>query len=52
MNQKVTGNKGKPARWLLLLAAILFVVIGVNHHETQEVLTKAIHICMECIGIG
>lgn len=39
-------------RWMLLGVAISFIVIGISRGEMQEVLSKAINICLECIGIG
>jgi hypothetical protein len=36
----------------LLLLGILFLVIGVMRGEAFLVLTKAIRVCLECIGIG
>lgn len=36
----------------LLLMAALFVCVGVVRGEAGTVLTKAINICLECIGIG
>lgn len=36
---------------LLLLSGVL-IAAGVFSGEAQLVLTKAINICMECIGIG
>ncbi len=36
----------------ILVFAILFIVIGMMHGEQETVLQKAIHICLECIGIG
>ncbi|EEG28471.1 hypothetical protein CLOSTMETH_03852 [[Clostridium] methylpentosum DSM 5476] len=40
------------AALLLVVLGISFVVIGVARGENQTVLTKAINICLECIGIG
>ncbi len=36
----------------LLLTGALFLVLGLLRGESQTVLTKAIYICLECIGIG
>ena len=36
----------------LLAAALAFISIGVVNGEYQEVLGKAVRICLECIGIG
>ncbi|MDD6061643.1 MAG: CD1871A family CXXC motif-containing protein [Oscillospiraceae bacterium] len=37
---------------LLLAAAVVCIGIGVCGSEPASVLNKAIHICLECIGIG
>lgn len=39
-------------RYLLLFVAIFAIVFGLYQEEAQVVLTKAIYICLECIGIG
>ena len=41
--------------WLsavVLLVGVGFMVLGVLRGEVSTVLTKAINICLECIGIG
>lgn len=40
------------ARILLIAASVVLITIGVFSHENQIVLTKAINVCLECIGIG
>lgn len=37
---------------IALLVGITFIVVGVLQGQNQEVLAKAIRICMECVGIG
>ncbi len=37
---------------LLLLLAVLMMIAGVVANEHIDVMTKAVMICMECIGIG
>lgn len=42
-------------KWIraaLLCAGIAFIAIGLATGEAGTVLDKAIHICLECIGIG
>ena len=40
--------------WSILLIAVSSVMmfVGVNRGEADMVLSKAIRICLECIGIG
>lgn len=40
------------ARWALLVLAIGFFVYGFLAGGTADVLTKAINICTECVGLG
>jgi hypothetical protein len=35
-----------------LLIAVLLLAAGIYGGQTQEVLHKAIFICLECIGLG
>lgn len=37
---------------LCLLAAAVFLILGVWRGETEIVFRKAVNICMECIGLG
>lgn len=37
---------------LLLTAAVVCIGIGIFDGQHTVVLTKAIHICLECVGIG
>lgn len=37
---------------LLLLIGIAMLVFGIWRDETQTVFSKAIQLCMECVGIG
>lgn len=36
----------------LVVLSLALIVIGIYSGEAQLVLTKAVNICMECIGIG
>ncbi len=47
------GGKGlTAARLFLLLAAIVFIILGVFNGGMHDVLVKAANICTECIGLG
>lgn len=37
---------------LLIAMAIAFVCLGVYRGEVETVFTKAIRLCLECVGIG
>ena len=39
-------------RWIILAAAVLFILFGIFRDETAAVFRKAATICLECIGIG
>lgn len=39
-------------RILLLAGAVCMIAFGVGRGEMDVVFTKAINICLECIGIG
>ncbi len=45
-------NRKMIIRWLLAAAAIVLIILGIAGGEPAAVLDKAIHICLECIGIG
>jgi len=50
MLQKITES-----RWIgpaLAVLGILLMIFGIYRGEVSVVFTKAINICMECIGIG
>lgn len=40
------------ATFALIFASIACMVFGIYRGEVNTVLTKAINICMECIGLG
>jgi hypothetical protein len=42
----------KTLRYVLLILSLVFIFVGVFRGEHLIVLQKAVHICLECIGIG
>ena len=50
MIKKLTETKWTGV--VLTLIGILLMVWGIHRGEMSVVFTKAINICMECIGIG
>lgn len=42
----------KKLSYLMLFLSITFVVYGAHRQEVDTVLSKAIRICLECVGIG
>jgi hypothetical protein len=51
INKQFSENK-KVIPLLLVGAGVVFIVLGVYRGEVAIVFTKAIRICLECIGIG
>lgn len=39
-------------RVLLIILALCMIALGVLRQENATVLQKAVHICLECIGVG
>lgn len=37
---------------LAILAAVIFIILGIANGGMRDVLFKAINICTECIGLG
>jgi hypothetical protein len=50
--RKVETRKRFVIAILLLLISVGLVVTGVMRGEVFLVFTKAVHICLECIGLG
>lgn len=36
----------------ILVIAIAFIAIGIYQNQQHDVFSKAIRICLECVGIG
>ena len=47
-----SARKTVALRWTAAVLGVAFVVIGVARGEHLEVLSKAVRVCLECIGIG
>ncbi len=45
-------NKRKLLTIALLIASVVLICLGIAVNEPSTVLNKAVHVCMECIGIG
>lgn len=56
MNSKPVLNRLAKRRLIItaaiFVAAVGFIVYGVYSGEASEVYQKAVHICLECIGVG
>lgn len=48
----MTGRRGNIVTAALLAAGALLAAAGAAMGQHQQVLAKAIRICLECIGIG
>ena len=44
-------KRNSPAM-VIIAAAALLIIIGIVQGQPSQVMSKAIRICMECIGIG
>ena len=42
----------KATQTFLLAAGLVFFLVGIYSGEAATVLSKAIKLCMECVGIG
>lgn len=39
-------------KYIVLVLAVVLIAAGVMRGENKIILTKAINICLECIGVG
>ena len=51
-NRSYDVHDKKQAQLLLLAAGVLMLLFGLWRGEADTVLSKAIRLCMECVGIG
>ena len=42
----------RASQFFLLAAGLIFFIVGIFRGEAAVVLSKAIKLCMECVGIG
>lgn len=45
-------RKERVLPYLLIVVGIGMVIVGLYRQETDLILSKAINVCLECIGIG
>ena len=48
----VRANRTAAVRWVILAAAVICLIYGFCTGGTADVLTKAVNICTECVGLG
>ena len=52
MDTKDDGSLKNPLRNLILVISVVFLISGLMTGEYLDVWSKAVMICMECIGLG
>ena len=52
MMKKLTETQSGQELFQLAMLGILMMIFGIYRGEVDVVFTKAVNICMECIGIG
>ena len=52
MKRLLSINRTQVLRAALIIAGIVFIVLGIMQGEQNVVMRKAVRICLECIGIG
>ena len=46
------GRKKRFAQVIIFAAAVCMIAFGVYRGEVNTVFTKAVNVCLECIGLG
>ena len=52
MEHSKKSNKRLTIQITMITAGVGALVLGIYFDEVRTILTKAIYICLECIGIG
>lgn len=52
MKRQIPGFLNPAVKYAILVLAVVLIALGVWQGEAGEVLQKAVHICLECIGVG
>lgn len=52
MKRRIPGLLNPAVKYAVLVLAVILIALGVWQGEAGEVLQKAVHICLECIGVG
>ncbi|MBQ3791357.1 MAG: hypothetical protein II800_10510 [Lachnospiraceae bacterium] len=42
----------KTVRLAVLAAAVILIIVGIRENGFREVMSRAVMICLDCIGIG
>ena len=50
--KKIILNRKAVIQMILLAAGVVMIGVGAQRGEVATVFTKAVRICLECIGIG
>ena len=51
--QRWNKNERKSPVWILsLTVGVIFLIVGYQDGQLEEMYRKAVMICLECIGIG
>ncbi|MEA4946207.1 MAG: CD1871A family CXXC motif-containing protein [Oscillospiraceae bacterium] len=52
MNHRILELLKPAVKYVVLVLAVVLIALGLWQGEAGEVLQKAVHICLECIGVG